>query len=314
MTSTIFYDNVNEIALISNTFTSAGNPADPTAVSCIITDPSGTAVTHTYAGAAPADIVKVSPGKYTLAVPCSPAVAGADGLWGYEWIGTGAVSDVQPGTWRVLPPNISQSWYIGLEEFKDRLGITDTADDFQAQIAIGSASQAINEHCGRHFNRITETRTYQPHNIWLLDIDDAVPGSAITVNLDLQGNGVYSTPLVQNVDYILRYGNNLFNQNVLGIARPYRQLQIIQTGNWLPFTWPFARLDRVQINTTWGWSQVPSPVVQGTFLLAADLFKLKDAPWGVAGMTDFGVVRIRENPMLNRMLHTFVNPRHRVGV
>ena len=126
--------------------------ADPTTVSCVVTDPSGIVTVHTYQGAAPADITKPLVGKYNLVVPCSPGLAGIDGLWSYVWIGTGAVSDVQPGTWRVLPPTIG-NWYIGLEEFKDRLGITDSADDSQAQIAIQSVSNWINVYCGRHFYR-----------------------------------------------------------------------------------------------------------------------------------------------------------------
>ena len=64
-------------------------------------------VTHTYLGAIPPDVVKVGTGKYTLSVPCSPAKAGVDGLWGYEWVGTGTVSDVQPGTWRVMDENFT---------------------------------------------------------------------------------------------------------------------------------------------------------------------------------------------------------------
>ncbi len=316
MTATIFYDNINEIALASNTFQSGSPlaPADPTTVACVITDPSGTAVTHTYAGAAPADIVKVSTGLYTLSVPCSPAVAGADGLWGGEWIGTGAVSDVQPFTWRVLPANISQQWYIGPEEFKDRLGITDSSDDFQAQVAIQSASIAINRHCGRHFNRITETRTFQPQNIWLLETDDIVPGSSIQVNLDMQGNGAYTLALTKDVDYQLRYGNQQYNQNVFGEPRPYRQLQIIQTGNWLPFTWPFARMDRVQIITTWGWPVVPSPVVQSCFILAPIIFKFKDAPFGTAGGAEFGMTQLQGNPLLKQLLAPYINGRRKVGM
>ncbi len=316
MTATIFYDSSNEVALASNTFLSSGVATDPTAVSCVITDPGNVSVTHTYGGTAPADIVKLSTGKYTLSVACSPAVAGSDGLWGGEWIGTGAVSDVQPFTWRVLPAAVSQLWYIGLEEFKDRLAITDTADDSQATIAIQSTAQAINEFCGRHFNQITETRTYQPLNIWLLDTDDIVPGAAITVKLDLQGNGVYSQALTQNTDYVLRYGNGRFNQNVFGTAgaRPYRQLQIIHNGNWLPFTWPFARLDRVQIATTFGWPAVPPPVTQANFLLASEYFRLKDAPFGTAGSTEFGLGMIRSTPWIRDMLKRYVNGRNAVGV
>lgn len=314
MTATVFYDNVNEIALISNTFTSGGNPADPTAVSCIVTEPAGTSVIHTYAGALPADIVKVSTGKYTLAVACSPAAAGIDGLWGFEWIGTGAVSDVQPGTWRVLPPNLSQVAYIGAEEFKDRMGITDSSEDYSVQTSILAAAGWINEYTGRHFNRITETRTYQPENIWLLEVDDIVPGAPITVAVDQDGDGTFEQSWTQNVDYQLRLGTRHYNINATGVIKPYRQLQVIQSGKWLPFTWPYTHLDRVQINTTWGWSSVPWQVAEANRILATDEFKMKDAPFGVAGVSDLGVIRIQSNPWLVENLRPFINSRRKVGI
>jgi hypothetical protein len=325
VTATAFYDNINQLALLTNTFTnSAGSPAQPSTVACIITDPSNAVTTHTYNGAAPADIVMPLVGVYTLSVPCSPASAGVDGLWGYEWVGTGAVSDIQPGTWRVFPAGTSQLWYIGMEEFKDRLGITDSTDDFQVQIAIQAASGAVNEHCGRHFNRITETRTYQPTNVWLLDVDDIVPGASITVNVDDDGDGIFETPMILGTDYQLRLGNGLYNVNASGIARPYRQLQIIQSGKWFPFTWPYAHLDRVQIATTWGWSMIPPPVTQGTFLIASQLFKLKDAPFGISGNANFGTSTrtqawaassmIQGDSTLMQMFVPYINPRRKVGV
>jgi len=307
MTATVFYDNTNEIAQLTVTFTSSGSPASPTTVSLVVTDPSGTQTTYTTSNG----ITQSGMGIYTAAITCLPALTGVDGLWSYVWIGTGAVSDVQPGTWRVLPTTIG-TWYIGLDEFKDRLGITDAADDSQAQIAIQTTAQWINEYTGRHFNRVTEVRTYEPTNIWVLNIDDLV--SVTAVNLDPNGNGVFSQALVQNVDYELRLGDGLYNVNATGIARPYRQLQIIQTGNWFPFTWPYSRLDRVQIIGTWGWSSVPPPVTQANFILAADLFKMKDAPFGVAGVSDLGVVRIQSNPWLTEMLRPYINPRRKVGV
>lgn len=277
----------------------------------MVTDPSGTSTTYTVTIG---QITRVTTGSYTLPVTCLPAVAGIDGLWGAVWIGTGAVSDIQPVTWRVFPSDTSQPWYIGLEEFKDRLGITDNTDDFQIQVAISSASQAVSEWCGRHFNRVTETRTYQPHNIWLLDVDDIVPGSAITVNMDIDGDGIFETPMVLGTDYQLRVGNGQYNVNASGIARPYRQLQIIQTGKWFPFTWPYTHLDRVQIATTWGWSSIPAPVTQGSFLIAAQVFKMKDSPFGTAGNAEFGVLQITSNPMLKMMLMPYVNGRRKVGV
>jgi hypothetical protein len=313
MSATVFYDSVNEIALIANTFESGSPlvPADPTTVSCVITDPAGISVVHTYNGASPADIVKVSAGKYTLSAACSPSAAGIDGLWSYEWIGTGAVSDVQPGTWRVLPVPLS-NWYCGLEELKSRLSITGTNDDYEAQLAIQSTAGWIEEYCGRHFRRITETRTFQPDNVWLLGIDDLVSVSAF--NVDQDGDGTFEQAWVQGTDYQLRFGDHRYNQNSAGWPRPYRQAQVIQSGKWFPFTWPYSHFDRVQITGIWGWPSVPSPVSQANLILAADFFKFKDAPFGVAGMADYGVVRIQQNPWLTELLRSFINPKRKVGV
>lgn len=317
MTATVFYDNINEIALISNTFTNAANlPADPTTVVCLITDPAGVITTHTYAGALPADIIKISQGKYTLFVPCSPSAAGVDGLWGFEWIGTGAVSDVQPGTWRVLPANLSQLCYIGAEEMKGRLGIaaTDTSQDYEIQTSILAAAGWVNDWCGRHFYRMTETRTYQPDNLYELDVDDIVPGTAITLAVDQDGDGIYEQGWTQGTDYVLKLGRMSFNVNASGIARPYRKVQVCGSGKLFPFTWPLTHLDRVQITTTWGWTSVPWQVAEANRILAADEFRMKDAPFGVAGVSDIGLVRIQSNPWLVENLRAFVNPRRKVGV
>lgn len=313
MTATVFYDSVNEIALISNTFTNAsGTPADPTTISCIVTEPSGVATTHTYAGALPADIVKISTGKYTLSVACSPSAAGIDGLWGYEWIGTGAVSDVQPGTWRVLPANISQLWYIGLEELKDRLDITDSTSDYAIQTSIASACNWVNEYCGRHFNRVTETRTFEPYDIYELAIDDVV--SVSSFNVDYDGDGIYEQSWVQGADYQLLYGRANFNLGSTGVPRPWEKVRVISSGRTFPYIWPLAPLNRVQITGTWGWPAVPPVVPEACRILAADEFKMKDAPFGVAGMADYGVVRVQSNPWLVENLRPYVRGRRKVGV
>lgn len=315
MTATVFYDSLNEIALISNSFTNAaGALADPTAVSCTITEPSGTSVTHTFAGALPADIVKVSTGKYTLSVPCSPASAGVDGLWGFRWDGTGAVSDTQPGTWRVLPPNVSQLWYVGLEEMKDRLGITDTSQDYALQTSIAASAGWLNEYTGRHFNRVTETRTFVPRDIYSLRVDDMVPGTTINLSVDFDGDGIYEQAWTEGTDYQRFTGAGTFNVNASGIPRPYEHIRVISSGRTFPFTWPFSPVNRVQINTTWGWPAVPWPVSEANRILAADLFKMKDAPFGIAGMGDLGVVRITSNPWLVEQLRPFMRPRRKVGV
>ena len=308
MSATVFYDNINQLANLTATFNLNGSPADPTTVSLLVTDPVGVQVTYTVTVG---QITRTGTGVYTCAISCAPSTATIDGLWSYVWIGAGAVSDVQPGTWRVLPATVG-NLYIGIEELKDRLGITDSADDSALQYAILSASSWINEYCGQHFYRITETRTFMPHDIWRISIDPLV--SVTAVNVDRDGSGVFSEPWTQNVDYQLLLGDDRYNINSLGIQRPYKLIQVIQAGRWLPFTWPYTHFDRVQVIGTWGWPSVPPPAAEAARILAALFFKQKDAPFGVAGVSDLGIIHIGSNPWLVELLRPFINPKLKVGI
>lgn len=312
MTATVYYDSMNEIALISGTFLNGAQvPNDPNTVSIVVTDPAGNAVTHTYQGTGEADVLRSAVGVYTLTVPCSPSVPGIEGLWSYVWIGAGAVSDVQPGTWRVFPTGLG-NFYCGLEELKDRLGITDNTDDFAAQQAVQAASTWIQEYTGQHFYRLTESRTFVPHSIWELTVDPLV--GITSLNVDQDGDGVFEDVWVQNTDYQLRLGRDRYNINALGVKRPFKQVQVLQSGKWFPYIYPYAHFDRVQITGTWGWPAVPPPVSQACLVLAAQWFKEKDAPFGVAGVSDFGVVRIQSNPWLVEMLRPYTEQEKKVGV
>jgi hypothetical protein len=86
-------------------------------------------------------------------------------------------------------------------------------------------------------------------------------------------------------------------------------------GKYFPFIWPFSKLDRIQITGTWGWQQVPFAVRQATLQVAADLYKLKDAPFGVAGTAEFGQMRVAaaSSPVLE-ILRPYVSPKRGVGV
>lgn len=314
MTSTIYYDNVNQLAFLTAVFhNSTAVATDPTAVSCLVTDPVGAQTLHTYVGASPADITKPLVGNYALSVSCLPSIANIDGMWTFEWVGTGTqvVDNVQPGTFRVFPapsPNI----YCGLEELKDRLGITDNTDNYAAEQAIQAASSWINEYCGQHFYRTTETRTFVPKSILVCNIDPLISASAL--NVDTTGNGVFDQAWVLNTDYQLYQSPDRYNLNAAGVQRPFKKVQVIQSGKWFPFLYPYAHFDRVQVVGTWGWPSVPPTVSQACLTLATQWFKEKDAPFGVAGVSDYGVVRIQQNPWVVEMLRPYINVKFKVGV
>lgn len=314
MPSTIFFQSAagNDLATLTMTFQVNGVNTDPTAVTVIVTDPTGLSTTHSYLGAAPADVTKVSAGVYSLLVPCTIV-----GLWGYEWNGTGTASETEAGTFTVNPGGAATAqFYTSVEELKDRLGITTTASDLACQKAIQAAARAIEGHCGRHFYQVQQTRTFVPYDIWEQPLDDVV--SLTALNIDTQGTGVFDQAWVQNVDYQLATGIWEFNQLASGELRPYTQARVINGaagGKFFPFIWPFAPLNRVQAIGTWGWPEVPFAVQQATLQVAAEFFKLKDAPFGIAGTSEFGYMRIpKQNPYITRLLTPYISSKRKVGV
>jgi hypothetical protein len=338
----VYYDNASEASVVVPvTFTSAvGVVTDPTSVTCVVTDPTGATVSYTYGGVGPNNTVtRTSSGNYALSLTGITLA----GLYTAVWVGTGnAVNQVTPTTVRIVPLSAvgtgMQYWYTGKEELKSRLNIVDSNSDYEIQLAIQAVTNWINVYCGRHFYQVTETRTYCPDNIWELPIDDLVSTPAVAatvqVNLDYNGTGVYSTawgnpapPISTGTNYVLKLGTpsgyqDNYNVNAAGFPRPYTQLQALMSGQgqnpagggWLPFIWPYTHLDRVQVIGTWGWNVVPPAVAQASLLLCTDVFKSKDAPWGIAGTAETGLMRVQSNPWAVELLHDFINTRRKVGI
>ncbi len=310
--ATVFWGDGSgaDIATLTAFFALAGVPTDPNAVSCVITDPNGTAITHTFGGASPSDITKVMTGEYQLQVPCAIA-----GLWGYVWIGTGTASDIQAGTWTAQPVGRA-AYYTSAEELQERLGLSGSSYTQTQLMAVQAATSWVNGHCGRHFNQVTETRTFMPRDVYELVIDDIVSVTSFT--LDYNGAGVYDTSWVQDVNYQLVRGMDEFNMLASGEPRPYTRARVTNVagaGNWFPFIYPFSRLDRVKITGAWGWPAVPAAVRNASLQLAVEMYKLKDAPFGVAGSIDLGAIRIvGANPMIGLLLEPYRSSKRRVGV
>lgn len=284
MSATVFYEHAAELVTLSNTFAVDGTPTDPTTVSLVVTDPDGTPTTHTYAAT---QITRTGTGAYTKDISCT-----IDGIWTYAWIGTGAASDVQAGTWTVVSTELGKL-YCSVEELKSRLRISDTADDFELRLATESASRWIDRHCGRYFWRATATRTFTPDGLYCLDVGDLV--SVTTLKTDGDGDGVYETTWAAG-DYQLQP----VDPTAGGETEPYTSLRWTG-GKTFPYPTGVGRTDRVQIVGVFGWPAVPAAVKQAALISAADLFKLKDAPFGVQGFGDFAM-RVRENTRATSLL------------
>lgn len=304
MSSTVFYadPNGNELATVSSTFEVASVPADPTTVSLTVTDPTGAQTTYAYN---PGSIVRDGTGQYHQDVPTTVV-----GVWSYEWAGTGTASDVQAGTWTAQPLT-SNSLYCTVEELKSRLGIGDTTDDFELTIAVDGACRAIDEICGRYFWRGTDTRTYEPESLYEQQLDDIV--SVTTLKVDFDGDGVYEQTWAQGTDFALTVSPGQHNPAAKGEQWPYTGIQVINTAHFIPFVWLLSHRDRIQVSGVFGWPAVPKNIKTASLLAASQIFRIKDAPFGIAGFGEMGVVRVQAMPQVMWLLQRYITGQ-RVGV
>lgn len=321
----IFYNVPDAQVPVIVTFLNAnGTVVDPDTITLVLTDPTGTATTVDSG-----DIVKITTGKYLY----SYQVTDDDiyGLWNYTWVGVGATvangAQVTAGAFRLVDLSGAAGrnrTYVSMEELKSSLNdqSQQSKDDYEYQRACITATTLIHDLCGQHFMQIIEPRTYSYDSIYELFIDPIVPGSITEFALDYEGNGDYNTIWTEGTDFqTLRY-NEKYNPRWIGEARPHDFVRVLLSGagavvpggEMLPFVWAYTPNNRVKITGTWGWPEIPQNVNHAALLLAVDLFKMKDAPWGIAGLGELGMVKTQANPEVMELLSKYREPRNLVGV
>lgn len=136
---------VGDTVTLSNTFAVSGTATDPSTISLVVTDPTGTATTYTYAGST---ITKSATGVYTKNITASTA-----GLWAYTWTGTGTAADVESGSFEVRPvqPQSPDTLNVlTLLEGRLAVGISDTDTRYDLPLAqkIAAVSRRLDRLCG----------------------------------------------------------------------------------------------------------------------------------------------------------------------
>jgi hypothetical protein len=181
--------------------------------------------------------------------------------------------------------------YATLAEIKAYLSISDSTDDTLLEKLVESSSRSIDKIANRRFYADTSatTRLYRAYSDIFVYTDDISGTSGLVVKVDEDGNGTYSKTVTLNTDFIL----DPLTASALG--RPFTQLTMVSNTE----TWPiFPGLTQnglrpgVQVTAKFGWPSVPSDVNVACLILTADLYKRKDAPGGVLGLGDLGVIRM----------------------
>ncbi|WP_435111877.1 hypothetical protein [Nocardiopsis synnemataformans] len=207
--------------------------------------------------------------------------------------------------------------YCSTQDLRDHLSDPGTKmDEALLERAVNAASRAVDRYCGRRFWQDPEpaVRHYRAEDAIEIDVNDIATTTGLAVATDDDGDGVYENTWTLDEDYVLEPENADADGEAYAwwrlAAVGARRFPVPLTGRTLDSRGLRAVRDRrrrIQVTATFGWSQVPDDVEQATILKAAQLARRKDAPFGVAGFGDFGVVRIgRYDPDVVGLLHPFV--------
>lgn len=195
--------------------------------------------------------------------------------------------------------------YATRTQLQEHFGDTITALDVDLlDRAINAASRAIDRHCGRRFwiDAAVVARQYRPSDVYSVFVDDIAASAGVIVKTDTTGDGTYATTW-DSTDFDLEPRNAaVVAAGSTGDAYSFWQITAIDDK-----TFPLhGRRATLQVTAKFGWSAVPVDVEEACILKAAALLKRKDAPFGVAGFGDFGVVRIRRDEDAYSLLQPYV--------
>lgn len=185
--------------------------------------------------------------------------------------------------------------YATLSDFKSRVGVTNNEHDDRFRAALTVASRGVEKFCGRQFNTVAgaTARKYKPVGHRLCLVDDLV--SVTSLKTDDSNVGTYNITWA-TTDYELSPLNGISDGEP---GWPYWRIgATLQQSRCFPC---YSRAT-VQVTAVWGWPAVPVAVQEATLIVAEEISKLRDTPFGVGGYGDFGVIKTRENPFASRML------------
>lgn len=180
--------------------------------------------------------------------------------------------------------------YATRDELARRLDITEsTTYDVEIDDALEGASRAIDAWCGRVFyaDSASTTLHYFPRfdgTWWVIDCEDL--HTVTSLKHDAGDDGTYETTLTSTTDYVALPRNGA-HAGISGWPTSGFRLRSgfsVRT---------YGDLEPFQVVGKLGWASVPEQVHQACMILAQELFKNRDATFGVLqGWNDFGPVRV----------------------
>jgi len=180
-------------------------------------------------------------------------------------------------------------------EAKAWLNISDASlDDLMVDDLVNAASRAVDGWCGRSFtaDTVATAQQFLATDMYLLELGNDIADTSTAIVKTSNGqDGVFGTTLTVSTQYVFEPLNGV----VGGVSGwPATRIRLIK-GAYFPT--PYYGRAQVEVTAKWGWAAVPAPVKQATLQLVAELWKRKDAPFGVLGGQEFGTIYISPDAM-----------------
>lgn len=226
-------------------------------------------------------VVNAGVGTYTYSWAVGSGQVAGDYL--VTWSGTDPQSDIVPATELVQVTAAATGIYGDLATLKAMLGITDTTRDTLLNLELATATQQINDMCGRSFTASTTIAT----------------SKVLTAYNRVDGEGNLRVPDIGDVTgLVVETGSPASWSTTVATAYYPAPENAIAGGS--PVTWlrsgylqtPWSYNPYVRVTARWGWPATPAPVTKAALLLASRLYARRLSPEGVTGSQDWGGIRV----------------------
>lgn len=192
--------------------------------------------------------------------------------------------------------------YATLQELMEQVGTDRQADQTALTVALSTAERVVDRITRRRFtaDTVATARVYRPDHGLMAWVDDFHTTTDLVVKTDTSDNATWTTTWA-STDYELGPLNGI-SGGLTGF--PYQWLRAVGS-YWFPKG--NRRAASLQVTAKWGWAAVPDPVRSATLIAAEELWRMKDAPFGVAGISglDGALMRVRQNPYVASLLDPY---------
>jgi hypothetical protein len=175
--------------------------------------------------------------------------------------------------------------YCTLAEMKSKylLDLSVATYDAMIEKTINAVSRKIDNHCGRHFYQVTETRYFTPERgrSGIISIDDVYTTSGFLLYTDDGQDGTYENTWA-TTDY------SLLPTNATTKSLPYTSIEVKTLG---AYRFPYGRAS-VKVTASFGWSAIPDPVQVACLMHSNRIVKRFLTPLGESATSALGTMKL----------------------